>query len=131
MAAKLYPVAKEQLIAEGIDRQRVEAMPVGQVIAIQTARAVAYAYDEIFKVAMLSYADAGRMSDTEQRVLNRESVLAGRAGIPLAQLLLPAVGSVMHAQSRLDRNIAVLKAIEALRMHAPSTTASSPRSCPT
>jgi hypothetical protein len=28
IVAKLYPLAKEQLIAEGLDRDRVEAMPV-------------------------------------------------------------------------------------------------------
>ena len=44
-----YPAAKQQLIDSGMDAARVEAMPVGQVIAIQSARAYHKVYQESMK----------------------------------------------------------------------------------
>jgi hypothetical protein len=41
-----------------------------------------------------------------------------QGALPLASLLAPALSSVRHAQARLDRHLAALQLIEALRWHA-------------
>jgi hypothetical protein len=51
--------------------------------------------------------------------LRREKVLAGELKVlPIASLLLPAVEKVYFSQARIDRKIAALRCIEALRLYA-------------
>jgi hypothetical protein len=125
VVAKLYPVAKDALIAGGMDRQRVEEMPVGQVVAIHTARATDYVFQEFHKLSLLPYDEAIRRSPQIRDRLIKEGHLGpgirGPGGLPIAALLLPAIESVRHAEIRLSRNFAALQAIEALRMHAEAT----------
>jgi hypothetical protein len=134
LIAKLYPVAKQELIASGMSPERALAMPVGQVVAIQTARATEYAYHEIFKVFLLPSDEATRrlpevMKQLESKDLVRgQAGLSGKAGIPVANLLLPAVHAVLHADARAARQLAALKAIEALRMHAAASGGKLPAS---
>jgi len=122
IVAKLYPLAKEQLVAEGLDRDRVEAMPVGQVVAIQTSRSVKYAFQEVFKLSHLPHHEATARMPAILKRLEGEGHLhghfSGREGLPLTSLLLPAVSGVMQAEVRMARNQAALETIEALRMHA-------------
>lgn len=130
LVAKLYPQAKQQLIEEGFDRDRVEAMPVGQVVAIQTSRSVQYAFHEVFKLSHLPYQEAtARMPHTLKR-LEAEGHLkgrfTGREGLPLTSLLLPAVSGVMQAETRAARNFAAVQAIEAIRMHAAASSGKLP-----
>ena len=122
LMAKLYPVAKQELLASGMAREKVEAMAVGQAVAVHTARATESLYHELFKCMMLPYAEAiPRLSETMQR-LEKEEIrpdagLTGKIGLPIASLFLPAVNNVLHAQVRAARNLAALQALEAIRMH--------------
>jgi len=122
--AKLYPAAKEQLIADGMSRERVEGMPVGQVVAIQTARATQYAYDELFKLSLLPLEESvRRMPSVMQSLVEKDYIgpparLSGKAGVPIASLLLPSVQAVRQAEVRMARGFAGLSTIEAIRMHA-------------
>ena len=52
----------------------------------------------------------------------------GGEGVWLAKAWLPAVTKVMIAQNRLERRIALLRAIEALRMHAAANGGQLPES---
>ena len=123
LAAKVYPQAKEELRAAGFPPDRLEAMPVGQVVAIQTSRSLKHSYQEMFK-NMLLPGDEGlrRMPGAIER-LKQEGYLgpamtAKKEGIPLASLLIPAVQGVQAAELRLSRDMAAIQAIEAIRMHA-------------
>jgi hypothetical protein len=123
VVAKFYPVAKQELIASGMDRDQVEAMPVGQVIAIQTSRATERAYHELFKLSLLPHDEATRrlpqaMERLKQELLMPPHLMSGKAGIPIANILLPSIENVMHVQVRTARNFAVLEVIEAIRMQA-------------
>lgn len=123
LVAKLYSVAKQELIAGGLDKERVESMPVGQVVAIQTARSVEYAFHEVFKLSLLANDESQRRMPEVLKKLEGEGHLrppnvGAAGGLPIANLLLPAVGSVHMAEVRAARNRAVLLAIEAIRMHA-------------
>lgn len=120
---RLYPVAKEQLLAGGMDREKVEAMPVGQAVAVHTSRTLTYAYDEVFKLTLLPNDEALRrlpiaMQRLQKDIVRPDAMLTGRAGLPIANLLLPAMQNVLQAEVRTTRNFAALQAIEALRMHA-------------
>jgi hypothetical protein len=123
LMTKLYPAAKEELIAAGMDQQKVEAMPAAQVVAIQTTRVTESTYHDIFKLSLLPYHEAverlpAMMQRLEKDVLRPDAALSGKGGLPITGLLLPAVEAVLRADVRAARNIAVLQAIEAIRMHA-------------
>jgi hypothetical protein len=122
LIAKLYPVSKQALVAGGMNREQVEAMPVGQVVAIHTARATEAAYHDIFKLSLLPYDQAmARLPDMlkslEKGSIGPEAGLSGVTGLPIASLFLPAVQSVLHAEVRASRNLAALQTLEAIRMH--------------
>lgn len=111
-----YPRAKRELIAAGRLSEQVEAMPVAQVLLLHTVRTYDDLRDNQFKWMGLPFWQAhGGMQRASER-LGAES--RRREIIPLAGTFLPAVQSVSHAQARGDRNIAMLRAIEALRLYA-------------
>jgi len=126
MMTRLYPVAKAALIESGMSRERVEAMPVAQVVAIHTPRMTQYAFQEAFKLALLPYDEAmRRLPVVAQRlktdIVTPEAVLSGQAGIPIVSILLPSVQAVLRAEVRQMRDFAALATIEAIRMHAAET----------
>ncbi len=127
-----YSSAKQQLIDSGMDPAKVEAMPVGQVVAIQSARACRKAYQETMKWTLLPYWQSYRQQRASFADLGREGYL-GRPGqvpglVPIAGTLLPAVEAVTYAPVRLQREIAPLQTIEALRMFAASNNGQFPES---
>jgi hypothetical protein len=111
-----YPMAKEDLVARGLPREKVEAMPVAQVVLLHTMQAYEELRDDIFKWYYVPYADgAAGIAEAQKRVDSQTG--AWRETIPLASMLLPAVGNVRSSVVKLDRQIAVLRLIEALRIH--------------
>jgi len=122
LALKGYPRAKRDLIEWGYDPERVEAMPVGQVITIHQARTYRYMYQEMMKWAHLPYHLARDGARKSEEKLKREGYFGpfgrGREIIPLARLLLPATAQAQHAGARLDTRLAGLQALEAIRMYA-------------
>jgi|GEM_PF-119534 len=122
LAMKGYPRAKRDLVAWGFDPKRVDAMPVGQVIAIHQARIYRYMYQEMMKWSNLPYHQALVGLRKSERKLKDEGYLApagtGREIIPLAALLLPAVWQAQKASARLDSRITGLQVLEAIRMYA-------------
>jgi hypothetical protein len=115
-ALRTYPAAKRALIAEGRKAEEVEAMPVLQVILIRAVREYRRLRDDTFKWAGLPYPE-GRAGlakvDREFRKVAAEQ--------PTAKLFLafvPAIQKVVEAHARLDRHIAALRCVEALRLHA-------------
>jgi hypothetical protein len=125
LVAKLYPEAKEQLLADGFDPQKLEAMPVAQVVAIQTSRSVKYAFHEVFKLSYMPYHEAIAREPALLKRLEEEGHLKGKLGgpegLPITSLLMPAVAAVRHAEVRSARNPTALQVIEAIRMHAAAT----------
>jgi hypothetical protein len=123
--AKLYPPAKERLIADGMPRDKVEALFVAQVVAIHTSRSLRYSYEEIGKLFLLPPSEAVKRSMFVEQRLKEQGLLgntfSGDAGLPLAEVLLPAVGAVNQATLRIERERCALQAVEALRMHAAAT----------
>jgi hypothetical protein len=127
-AMKMYLPAKRELIDAGFDRDRIESMPVAQVIAWQTARLTEYASQEVYKWWGIPYWQAVEpMRATEKRLIEEGILGPGksldRGALPVASLLLPATFNVRRAEARLERNLAALEALEAIRLHAGRTGA--------
>jgi hypothetical protein len=124
MLAKVYPRAKQDLVASGMDAKKVEEMSVAQVVAIQTARHTRESYDDVFKAMLLPYPESLKVA-MKLEELNRKrtssTVFMGTQGLPIAQMLMPATISVKRAEIRGPRQFAVLQVAEAIRMHAAKT----------
>ncbi len=121
LATVLYPRAKQKLLEAGYPADKVEAMPVAQVIAIQTSRASRYAYHETFKWCFMPYSEAHPFIDPSanrlEEVLGRKS-LEVTGALPIAGLLLPALSAASFAPIRLERNLAATRIVEAVRHYA-------------
>ncbi len=117
-----YPRAKQQLIESGMDAAAVEAMPVGQVVAIQSARAYRKVYQESLKWTLLPYWQAREPMRAAFAQLESQGLLKtpGRipCALPIAPFLLPAISAASLAPIRVQRELAALQTIEALRMAA-------------
>ncbi len=115
LALKFYPEAKRALIAGGRKPAEVEAMPALQAVALHALAQFRRQQDELFKWLDLPYWEA-RPGLRRAEMLVREKH-ATMEGLPFS-LALPAAQKVMEAQARLERRIAVLRCIEALRLYA-------------
>jgi hypothetical protein len=117
--AQAYPRSKEHLIAAGRDRAEVEAMPTVQVVLLDTFSEFHRLRDDQFKAFHLSYRDArpilARADDELKKVVaaNPSNFL-----LNVMAMLLPAVEKIHQTTGRTERRIALLRTIEAVRMHA-------------
>jgi hypothetical protein len=115
------PHAKEQLIASGMDRDRVEKMAVGQVMAIymeRNYRGFAEEWEKIWYVPFANMPKTAEIVDKRLAAAHPLGTGADREIIPMAALLLPSIQATRNAQVRLERQVAALRVIEALRMYA-------------
>ncbi|MBN1591588.1 MAG: hypothetical protein JW888_18885 [Pirellulales bacterium] len=118
LVLKGYPKARRALIAQGRTADEVDAMPVAQVVMIYTVETFEELRDEQFKWLYLPWWQAAPGMKEANRSLREES--QRREIIPVAGMLLPAIQAVKFAEARNERTIALLRTIEALRLHAAS-----------
>ncbi len=115
-AAKLYPEAKRYLLGQGRTQQEVQAMPVAQVVAIFTLEQYDYWRDELFKWFNLPYWEAREGMEKATGRFGKWASSEGRMNP--AAFLLPSLGRAYFLQVQLDRLIAALQTIEAVRIYA-------------
>jgi hypothetical protein len=110
------PAARKYLTeVAGMTAANVEAMPPAQVLLLYISRLYHEARDDVFKGSYLPFSQGhGLNREADQRLKSLPDTEAAR----VAQWFLPAVIKVQLAKVRLDRKLAALRAIEALRMHA-------------
>ncbi|MEX2317737.1 MAG: hypothetical protein WD669_11335 [Pirellulales bacterium] len=123
LAMAAYPHAKSQLIEQGLDRAKVEQMSVGQVIADYTQRVTQRMTDEFEKLSYMPFWEARvRAAEVDKRLRDMNAFQGGadREVVPLVTVLSPSIHAAREAQVRLDRELAALRVIEALRMYAAS-----------
>lgn len=116
-----YSNAKAQLIASGMDRERVEQMAVGQVLAIYTEQNYQRLADDFEKLWYMPYQEARVHNEEIEAEVARSMFFSGspnREAVPLVSLLMPAMQAARSADMRLQREIASLRVIEALRIYA-------------
>ncbi len=112
---RAYPEAKKAMIAEGRKPEEVEALPALQVVLIHSLHQYQRLQDDVFKCQGLPYWEAQpRLVELDKRFrLARQRLEA----MPFLELL-PAIQKVLGASVRMDRRIAALRCVEAIRMHA-------------
>jgi len=114
LAVWAYPRAKQGMIGRGYSAAQVEAMPVAQVVLLDTMQTYNEFRDETFKWFAVPYPQAEkRLADAERHLRKAEH----QGAVPLARLLLPAIGAAYRAQAKHQRTIAALQAVEAIRLY--------------
>ena len=111
-----YSDAKEWLKALGKTAEEIEAMPAGQVVLIYQLQQYEQIRDEIFKWFNVPYWQAHeRLKKADQQVseMARQGVRAN-----LFSHLLPALGRAYFLSVSIDRYVAMLRCVEAVRMFA-------------
>jgi hypothetical protein len=110
------PIARNYLAeVVGMSAARIDAMPPAEVLLRYMVNLYHEMRDEWFKCAYVPYPQSRRIVQEAQVRLK-----AGpdTEAAEVVRMLLPAIPKVQLAQMRLERNLDVLRAIEALRMHA-------------
>ena len=115
--AARHDAAKKVLIEEGRPKELVDAMPHVQVALYVALRQYNQWFDELLKYQSLPYCEAQPLMDRVEAKLKQVDERAGPA-VPLATLLLPAVKKVFAARTRIDRRVAALRCVEAVRLYA-------------
>lgn len=116
-AVQGYPTAKQHLLSKGYAADRIEKMPVAQVLAIYTADTFDVLRDETFKWFYVPYWQ-GRQGIARAELASQPKGRFGKEIIPLASLLLPAISNVNLAAARNERRFAELRLIEGLCLYA-------------
>jgi hypothetical protein len=110
------PAARKYLAeVAGLSAARIDAMPPAEVLLLYLVHFYHELRDEVFKSTYLPFPQSRSLvREAEARLKSAPDTEAGR----LAQMILPAIPKVLLAQVRLERKLAALRVLEALRMHA-------------
>jgi hypothetical protein len=111
-----FPAAKEYLITNGIPAKEVEAMSMYQVATLYTLALYHDYHDDAMKCNRLPYSEAAARIEAAAERAKRED----REILPISKQLIKVISSVRGAAARLDREIAMLRVFEALRIYAAS-----------
>jgi len=114
IAVWAYPRAKQGMIARGNTAAQVEAMPIAQVVLLDTMQTYNEFRDEMFKWFAVPYPQAQAGIAQAERHLQRAE---HQGAIPIARILLPAIGNAYRAQAKHERSIAALRIVEAIRLY--------------
>jgi hypothetical protein len=110
-----YSDAKEFLARKGYSEERIEAMPAAQAVLIYQKQEYMEKMDNIFKWFEIPYYQAQpHLQEAAKRFDNHQHTKGIKMN--LFTTLLPAMSRIAFLQARLDRNIAMLRTIEAIRM---------------
>jgi hypothetical protein len=110
-----YPRAKHSLTEQGWTPATIETYPALQIVCIYYLHEFVQARDDMFKWAALPYWKAApQMQSLEQALMVRTN---DRANGPLLDLVSPGRHTVTSA-NRVERRIAALRTIEAIRLYA-------------
>jgi hypothetical protein len=123
-----HEMSKQALVERGWPRDRVEAMPHLQVALLHSLSDYDAVLDEAVKWQSQPYWEAAPALRELDRQRQRRvagvplpGVSASEPALPLARLLSPAVHKVIQARTRVERRLAALRVVEALRLHAVTT----------
>jgi hypothetical protein len=112
-AAKKFVAERRRLAPAAVD-----ALPPAQVLVLYLVGVSQDLRDEGFRVAYLPYPQARPLLAAARARLD---AAPDTEPVRFARLLVPSVDTLLRAQNRIDRRIAALRGIEALRMHAAAS----------
>ncbi|MDX1961844.1 MAG: DUF1559 domain-containing protein [Pirellulales bacterium] len=107
--------AKEMLPELGYDKSEIAKMSFAQAFLTQLVAQYKQTRDEMLKLQFLPIQEFAKLGYSDKEAIEQAR---RREIIPLAQLLLPAVTQARFSAIRLERAMALMRAIEALRLHA-------------
>jgi hypothetical protein len=109
-AARKYVASRK-----GLTAAQVEAMPAAQVVLMYIVATYHNSRDDSFRGFYLAYAQSRAVFEAADKRLKAAPTSEGQA---VARLFLPALSKAQAAEARVERNLAVLRAVEAVRMQA-------------
>ncbi len=115
LALKGYPRAVDYMVSRGHSREDVASMHAARVLLTATVDNYRRQRDAAFKWYYLPYHEARQGAADWDEQFRRE----GRDNeiLPLASIILPAIGASKLAVARHHRSIEVARLIEAVRLH--------------
>lgn len=120
--ARLYPLAKRELIRSGWDPDRVEKMPVGQVVAIQTRHVWDELAGTLIELENLPSLEATRLRNRQYKELmsNGYGHPSARGDFPISDFTYPLLDHrfIPSHGKILNRQIAMMQNLERLRDYA-------------
>ena len=126
--AARHEATKEVLIAQGRPKELVDAMPHVQVAMLVAMGQYDRVFDEYLKCQSLPFWEAKPAFAKAEGA--QKAILEGKDGpaVPVARVLLPALQKVFAARTRIDRQIAALRCVEAVRLYAAAHDGKPPAS---
>lgn len=112
-----YSDAKEFLACKGYSQERIEALPAAQAVLIYQKQEYMEMLDNMFKWFEIPYSQAQPHLQKNKKLIGDHRRNRG-IKMNLFSSLLPGLSRVTFLYARLDRNIALLRTIEAIRMFA-------------
>jgi hypothetical protein len=109
-AARDYVVRTRKLSAD-----KVQALPAGQVLLMYVVGIYSGYRDELFAGAYLPFLEGKKQAELAFQRLVAAPISTGTL---LGRMLLPGIHKVFRANNRLERHLAALRVVEALRMYA-------------
>ena len=121
-----YSDAKKFLAGKGYSQERIEAMPAAQAVLIYQKQQYLEFSDNMYKWFEIPYYQAQPYLQNSEQQLSSLSNQGIKTN--LFTILMPALYRVAFLQARLDRNIAMLRTIEAIRIFAAEHSGQIPES---
>lgn len=116
MAGRMHGDAKKFLLEQGRNEQDVEKMPLIQAALLYQLNQYDRALDDIIKLQSLPYYEAQpRRVELDAKF---KAQVAKEGGATIVGMLVPAVAKVHAAQIRIERKLAALRCVEAVRLYA-------------
>ena len=112
-----YSDAKKFLAGKGYSEERIGALPAAQAVLIYQKQEYLEIMDHFFKWFEVPYYQAQPYLQESKKHLDNHRQTKG-IKVNLFTAFLPAMSRIAFLQARLDRNIALLRTIEAIRMFA-------------
>jgi hypothetical protein len=99
----------------GISAEQVEALPPAQVLLLYMVGTFHEDRDDFYRAAYLPYPQCFPLLDAADKRLHDAPISEARV---LSRIFLPALNRVISRQAQVERNLAALRVVEALRMYA-------------
>ena len=112
-----FPAAKRELIVAGMPAEKLDEMSVYQIALIHTLHTSHRLFDSAVKYYCLPYPQAMKGIESALDPAKRPLDEVGEI-VPMAGQTLKVLEATRGAVARSDRQIAALRVIEALRLHA-------------
>ena len=125
LVLRAYPVCKRQLLESDLDHELIERMEPLQVVMLRSVQVYRELLDEM---VVWSRHTPLESREALMEIDRQFKSLANRPEAVMANLMLPGIGAASRAVLRGDQKIAMLRAVEAMRLYAAAHDGQLPNS---